>query len=275
MSQEVKLETEKPNIKLEPEPNAIFEPGLGVKLECQSRVKVETEKPTVKIEPGPDNILESGSSEKTEVDKTNFKIEPGPSGLTRPEPKLKTETGGSGDEMDTSADNESDEDDSSNPDDYHPVIICDGRDPYRDPTDVGDLVVNVGSGKKKKFEIDTNGDYKCPETSCKYITKKKYLLTRHYQTHGEKQYACKLCEKKFAKRETCMNHIRTQDDRYKFRCDECRKRFSVYRQLKNHCRAKHGIELEPRPGREWIFVGPDYEPPLPPLPRMNSRGKLW
>ena len=240
-------------------------------------VKLEAEKPTVKLEPGPSCKLEFKSSVKTETDIPAVKMEPGPSDILKPEPKTETEEREDEDEMETSAYEDS-EDDSDNPDNYHPVMFFndpyDDGDPYREPTDVGHLVVNLGTGKKMNFEKDDNGDYKCPETSCKYTTKKVHLLGRHYKTHGEKQYECKVCAKKFAQRETCMNHIRTHDDRWKFRCDVCRKRFSVYRQLKSHCLAKHGIEVESR-RRQWIIVPAGYERPMTPLPRMNSRGKLW
>ena len=194
--------------------------------------------------------------------------DPGPSVMDH----SKTETENREDEMESSEDSE---DDSDNPDDYHPVIFLDDpADPYHEPTDVGHLVINHGPGKKMNFERDANGALKCPEMSCKYIANKRGLMSRHYKTHREKQYECKLCAKKFALRDTCTNHIRTHDDRYKFRCDVCRKRFSVYKQLKTHCHAKHGIELESR-RRQWTWIGPDdeFDPPL--LPRMNSRGKLW
>ena len=199
-------------------------------------------------------------------------IEPGPSAVDHEE----TETDKREDEMESSEDEDS-EDDSDNPDDYHPVIFLgddEPDDPYHEPTDVGYLVINHGPGKKRpNFKKDADGDYKCPETSCKYTTGKREHLNKHYKIHGEKQYECKLCAKKFAQRDTCMNHIRTHDDRYKFRCDECRKRFSVYKQLKTHCHAKHGIELESRRA-QWGWFRPD-ERPLPLLPRMNSRGHFW
>ena len=240
-------------------------------------VKLEAEKPTVKLEPGPSTKLEPNSNVKFETDKPVVKMEPGPSDILKPEPKTETEEREDGDEMETSADEDSEED-SDNPDNYHPVIFCndpyDDGDPYREPTDVGHLVVNLGDGKKMNFEKDDNGDYKCPESSCKYSTKKVHLLGRHYKTHGEKQYECKVCAKKFAKKETCMNHIRTHDDRWKFRCDVCRKRFSAYRQLKTHCLSKHGIEVESR-RRQWNIFPPGYERPMAPLARMNSRRKLW
>ena len=225
-------------------------------------VKRESEKPT-----------ESGLSAKLS------QIEPGPSDTSKSEPSSKTDTEECENEMESDdlVNEFSDEDDSDNPDDYHPTIILDpydDGDPYREPTDVGHLVINLGTAKKMDFEKDTNGDYKCPEPSCKYIAKKKDRLARHYKIHGEKQYECRICAKKFAQRDGCMNHIRTHNDRYKFRCDECRKRFAVYQQLRKHSRDKHGIELESRRG-EWIIVPPGYERPMVPLPRYNSRGKLW
>ena len=251
MSQEVKLEAEKPTVKLEPGPSEIFETGPSTNLEANPSVKTETDGPAVKMEPGPSVVM-------------------------KPKPKTEAEQRQDEDEMEISADEDSEED-SDNPDNYHPVIFCndpyDDGDPYREPTDVGHLVVDLGTGKKMNFEKDDNGDYKCPETSCKYSTKKVHLLGRHYKTHN-KQYECKVCAKKFSQREMCMNHIRTHDDRWKFRCDECRKRFAVYRQLKTHCLSKHGIEVESR-RRQWIIVPPGYERPMAPLPRMNSRGKLW
>ena len=197
--------------------------------------------------------------------------EPGPSAVDRE----KTDTEESEDQMESS-ENEDSEDDSDNPDGYHPVIFLDEPDdPYHEPTDVGYLVINHGPGRNiPNFEKDGNGAYKCPEPSCEYFSGRRDHLRRHYKIHGAKQYECKLCSKKFAQRETCMNHIRTHDDRYKFRCDECRKRFSVYKQLKTHCHAKHGIELESRRA-QWGWFGPDDERPLPPLPRINSRGHFW
>ena len=250
MSQEVKLEAEKPTVKLEP-----GGPGPSTKLESNPSVKIETDKPAVKMEPGPSDILKPESSFKTEAEESECED----------------------DEMETSAYEDSEDEDSDNPDNYHPVISFgdpyDHGDPYREMTDVAHLVVDLGTAKKMNFEKDANGDYKCPETSCKYTTKRKDLLGRHYMVHGEKQYECKICAKKFGQKVTCMNHIRTHDDRFKFRCDVCRKRFSVYKQLKTHCLAKHGIEVESRRGR-WI-VPADYEIPMVPLPRINRRGKLW
>ena len=242
------------------------------------KVKLEAEKPTVKLEPGPSTKLESNPSLKTETDEPAVKMEPGPSDILKPEPKTETEEREDEDEMETSAyeDSEDSEEDSDNPDNYHPMIYCDPYDhgdPYREATDVGHLVVDLGTGKEMNFENDANGDYKCPEMSCKYTTKKKDLMGRHYKVHGEKQYECKVCAKKFGQRVTCMNHIRTHDDRWKFRCDVCRKRFSVYRQLKTHCLAKHGLEVESRRGRYIVPAG--YEIPMVPLPRINRRGKLW
>ena len=224
-------------------------------------------------------------SQEVKLETENPTADPGPSAISEPGPSVKTsetEKLKDRDEMETSeedsGDFEDDECDSDNPDDYHPVIFLDEPDdPYHEPTDVGYLVVDLGAGKNSKkmnFLKGANGDYKCPEKSCKYSTKSKYRMARHYKIHAEKQYACKLCHKKFADRDTCKNHIRTHDDRYKFRCDECRKRFSVYQQLKKHSRDKHGIELESRRA-QWFWAPPGYEPPLPPLPRMNSRGKFW
>ena len=232
-------------------------------------VKREAEKPT-ESEPSTKCI-------QTLTDVPTVNVEPGPSGSLKPQPSSKTDAEESENEMDDLVNEYSDEDDSDNPDDYHPTIILDpydDGDPYREPTDVGHLVINLGTEKKMDFEKDANGDYKCPEPSCKYIAKRKDRLARHYKIHGEKQYECRICTKKFAQRDGCMNHIRTHNDRYKFRCDECRKRFAVYQQLRKHSRDKHGIELESRRG-EWIIVPPGYERPMVPLPRYNSRGKLW
>ena len=233
-----------------------------VKLEVKQEIKLE--KPTA--EPGPSAISEPGSSVKTSETKK-----------PKEEPREEMEES-SDEDLNDLEDGECDgcgyhPCECDNFDAYHPIISpadpWEPNDPYHEPTDVGYLVVDMVSKK------DAKGDYKCPENSCEYSTKTKALMGKHYKTHGRKQFACKLCDKKYGDRGTCMNHIRTHDDRYKFRCpdDTCRKRFSVHQQMKKHCRDNHGIELESRRGR-WILF-PGCEPPLPPLPRMNERGKLW
>ena len=267
-----------------------------------SRVKHEIERPTVIVEPGQNTKLDSERLKlkpleltvKTETQRPTVIVYAGPIVSLKPEPSSRTdneepenETELSDDRADPYSPISEDDDDSDNPNDYHPTIFIDpfdDGDPHQELTDVRHLVVNLGTAKKMNFEKDANGDYKCPETSCKYSTKKKYLLAHHYKRHGEKQYECRICAKKFAQREYCMSHIRTHDDRYKFRCDVCRRlglqtRFAVYQQLRKHSRDKHGIELEPR-RRKWIWIpagswAPGHEFDLPPLPRMNSRGKLW
>ena len=189
MKQEVKLEAEKPTkksntllkyfSKIEPKPSDILEPGPSAKLESKPCVKTETEKPTVKIEPGASDILKPEPSPKTEAD------------FREPEKEMES--------SDDATDHYSEDEDSDNPDNYHPTIILDpfdDGDPYREPTDVGHLVVNLGTAKKIDFEKDANGDFKCPERSCKYTGKKKDHLAKHYQIHGEKKYECRICAKK-------------------------------------------------------------------------------
>ena len=277
MSQKTKLTIERPTVIIEPGQSAKLYSGPepNAKLEPEPCVKAETGYPTFKVEPGPSDSF------KTETQRPTVIVWSGSIEGLNPEPSSKTDNEEPENEMESSDDLVSafseDDDDSDNPDNYHPTIIMDpfdDGDPYREPTDVGHLIVNLGNAKKMNFEADSNGDFKCPETSCKYIAKKKNHLDEHYKIHGEKRYECRICAKKFAQRHVCMNHIRTHDDRYKFRCDVCRKRYSVYQQLKRHSRDKHDIELGSR-RRRWIIVPPGYERPMVPLPRYNSRGKLW
>ena len=136
MKKALKFEAKKPNVKIEPRPSDIFQPGPSAKLESKPCVKTETEKPTVKIEPGASDILKPKPSPKTEA---NFR---------EPEDEMES--------SDDAADQYSETDeDSDNPDNYHPTIIMDpfdDGDPYREPTDVGHLVVNLGTPKKMNFE---------------------------------------------------------------------------------------------------------------------------
>ena len=193
--EKIKMRTRRSE-KLEAEP-------LGVKSESEANAKVETKKPTVKRkvksdpsvkqEPGPSSKLESGSSVKDE---------------SKPKVKLAAEEHQHEVEMEASEDEEEEMESTSREGDSVP-------DPgvyksVRKPKHVSHLVINMGV-ERKHFDKDEFGVYRCPEEFCFYSSRNQSKFRQHYKIHsGERQYKCRLCDKTFRLRATCVNHVRTR-----------------------------------------------------------------
>ena len=171
--------------------------------------------------------------------------------LVGPEPVPGTTQ--SGDKMETSVDDEDESCDCSRCNQC--PMDCPCRqilDYYEEPDDPGHLVINLGV-EEVNFTKNSNDNYTCPEESCDFASNQSYNLRRHYMKHtGEKPYQCKICDQKFAIKDTCKNHIRTHDDKYKFMCYECGKMYSRKYALKKHIRAQHCTQLSLRE-REWFW----------------------
>ena len=126
------------------------------------------------------------------------------------------------------------------------------------PDDVSQYVINLG---QEKVKIPREGDgwsaiYKCPEVTCIYSHKDWAHVREHYKTHsGEKPYQCKFCDKRFTQRGNCMAHIRTHDDRFKFKCEvsECDAKFAQYRYLKKHSAVEHNIKMPNNVGQYYYI----------------------
>ena len=213
--------------------------------ESKPTVKLETEKPTVKLE-----------GERKSEPRT--KTEPGPSVKPESEPSVKNETKPTvkheAEKPQERADTEVSEDEEEGGCDCYK---CEAEKKERDCNPyVGHLVINMGV-EKMSFEKDEWGIYRCPEPCCYYSHRDSNKLRRHYKIHsGERQYKCGLCDKSFNQRGTCMNHIRTHDDKYKFKCPEydCDKKFANNQYLKRHAMKEHGLNLS-RGRRFGLFGG--------------------
>ena len=222
-------------VKVESEPSS--EP------ESKQTAKLETEKPTVKLEG------ESKSEPRIKTE-PSVKPEPGPSVKNETKPTVKHEAEQPQDraEMDASEDEEEGGCD---------CYKCEAEKKERDCNPyVGHLVINTGV-EKMSFDKDEWGIYRCPEPCCYYSHRNSNKLRRHYKIHsGERQYKCGLCDKSFNQRGTCMNHIRTHDDKYKFKCPEydCDKKFANHQYLKRHAMKEHGLNLSRR-RRFGLFGG--------------------
>ena len=58
-------------------------------------------------------------------------------------------------------------------------------------------------------------------------------------------YPCyKICEKTFAQKSSCTNHIRTHDEQFKMRCSICNSTFATSNRLKVHQDRYHNIVPE-------------------------------
>ena len=217
----VKLETDKPTLKPEgkenvkPEPNAKPEPG-----------------PSPKLEPGPSVKPEPGSISENES-KPNVKDE-----AEGPQPQ---------------AGMQASEDEEEGPCDCGK---CEHERKENDALwggDIRHLIINLGA-ERMSFEKDEYGDYRCPEAFCRYSHRRSERVRRHYKIHCPGQYQCKLCDRRFNQRGSCMNHIRTHDDKYKFKCpeDDCDAKFANQRYLKRHAMKEHGLDLGRR-SRFWSW----------------------
>ena len=110
------------------------------------------------------------------------------------------------------------------------------------PIDVAEYIVSL-EPKRVEFKKDEHGHYKCPEKACGYTNKSLAIITCHYRKHtGEKPFQCKLCDRKFARKITCINHIRTHDDRLKLKCPRCEANFATNQYLKKHISQFHYID---------------------------------
>ena len=126
------------------------------------------------------------------------------------------------------------------------------------PPDVKEYVITT---KQVKVEIPKEKGrwsdiYKCPEASCEFSSRSWNHVRDHYKTHsGEKPYQCKFCDKKFSQKPNCETHIRTHDDKFKFKCevDECDAKFTEYRNLKKHGAAKHDIDMPKTVGLYYYY----------------------
>jgi uncharacterized Zn-finger protein len=84
---------------------------------------------------------------------------------------------------------------------------------------------------------------------CGFRTHTKPDMKRHMKTHtGEKNYACEICDKRFACRYNVSAHIksvhqgiRPKIDESKLRCNLCGKRLPRQRQLRRHLFLEHQV----------------------------------
>ena len=93
---------------------------------------------------------------------------------------------------------------------------------------------------KLKFEKDMNGHYKCRYLNCDFKSKKSTNIADHYGSHtDERPFQCKLCQRKFRQKRSCLNHIRGHDERLQLKCDHCDLKFTGSKTLNLHTKKFH------------------------------------
>jgi hypothetical protein len=97
---------------------------------------------------------------------------------------------------------------------------------------------------KEKHKPVTRINYiKCPHPGCTAELKSDYTLQSHLRRHGEGQFECYLCQKKFRHRVTIQGHMikcHIPEEQLQHVCGECGKRFFTARDLKIHARLHNG-----------------------------------
>ena len=111
--------------------------------------------------------------------------------------------------------------------------------------------------QKLDAKRNPDGHFKC--TECDYKTTRFYNYEVHFRTHtGERPFQCKLCEKAFRHKTTCISHIRMHDDRFKLKCSVCDAKFFCRQKIISHTQRKHNGESYTR--KSSIFRIDDKKP---------------
>lgn len=87
--------------------------------------------------------------------------------------------------------------------------------------------------------------YFCPESNCKYnvsirtsyFASRKYLRQHFLKVHATKEFNCDKCDRKFACKTLCHQHVKTCG--FVFKCDICDWSYSSRESLLTHCRRKN------------------------------------
>lgn len=87
-------------------------------------------------------------------------------------------------------------------------------------------------------EKDDNQLMKC--TYCKYVTRKRYLLSRHLKAHLERHpHQCDQCPLSFKTLLALQNHVNTHRGVRPFRCRRCDDQFTTSGELVTHMQNSH------------------------------------
>ncbi|XP_075161027.1 CTCF [Haematobia irritans] len=93
-------------------------------------------------------------------------------------------------------------------------------------------------GFVKPIAPNADGEYKCP--TCDYSSPKKFLLTRHLNTHNEtRPFKCSVCERGFKTNVSLINHINTHLGNKPYKCEDCEMSFTTSGELTRHRRYRH------------------------------------
>lgn len=112
---------------------------------------------------------------------------------------------------------------------------CDPDDPQ--PVQGTDYTIQRAVVKLKP-NTDADNLLQCPH--CDYSTNRRFLLSRHLNTHSVNlPHKCSICDKAFKTNAALINHTNVHMGRKPYKCRDCESSFTTAGELTRHTRYKH------------------------------------
>ena len=119
--------------------------------------------------------------------------------------------------------------------DFEIDMTCGRDDEIEQPLNLHDHM-EIFEFNRPDVTVDSNGFFNCPECKSSVLGN----FENHYRGHtNERPFGCKLCQKRFTHRGSCISHIRGHDDRFKLKCTVCAKKFIESKSILRHVKRLH------------------------------------